>query len=868
VKKQQQGIKMELSQKSLYKSVSFLLLFISTHLYSQEISGTVINERGNALIGANIIIEGTNSGAATDMNGYFTIPFIPTDDITISVSYIGFKTLKVTYSKNDPMTHLNFTLIHGKLFGKEVTVLARKREETIKEVPISMVSIRQETIEGMGATSIEDLTAIVPNVFAYDDQTATKFNIRGINGGARNPGMATAEGVYLDGVIMGRPNFISSDIVDIQSVEFLRGPQGTLFGRNTVSGAINMITVKPSPVNSSAFLIEHGDFGYLKMKGSVNYRITDKIYGRFSGYSFDHDGYLTNTYDNSREKYKNNIGGRFAIRVVPTSKLTLDISYDYLQEDLKDVGGHISDWRISSNSSTYDGKPLDSIMIAMDSIIINDDGIYSFNFDSTGYTKRDLWGLTVNANYLLNENLNFISVFSYRSSNVIWANDEDHTALDILTGKWNNHGEQSTVEFRLVSNSNKQMSWLAGVFYYNLYDRLLAPVYPKPLFFHLVTGYPIIFIETFYGGATLIPEGKGNTVSAGAFVSADYTVSEKLTLTAGSRYSYDSKHFKYRQDGFPEFEYVHVPADSNGELIDGYFDSTKTWSAITPSFNIKYSVNPFINVFGTISKGYKSGGFNTDYVSSYESVATPFKSEYITNYELGIKGGNQSNTLFINGALFRMEYIDMQVSQFQDLFEGYSISNAGKATITGLELDFSVRLFNNSLTLIGGYGMNEAIFKEFHDGYFNGYWDEGESFTDENGNGVWDDGEPLDDMDNDYSGNHISTFPKQSWSLMADFRMPINSKIMFVTQLRSDYIDEKLSQLSTDKDANLLRDDARTLFNGHFGIESESWGVFAWGENLMNTEYIVRQEVNGYLGFIEQLWGQPRLLGIRTTFKF
>jgi hypothetical protein len=103
---------------------------------------------------------------------------------------------------------------------------------------------------------------------------------------------------------------------------------------------------------------------------------------------------------------------------------------------------------------------------------------------------------------------------------------------------------------------------------------------------------------------------------------------------------------------------------------------------------------------------------------------------------------------------------------------------------------------------------------------------------------------------------------------MADFRMPINSKMMFVTQLRSDYIDEKLSQLSTDKDANLLRDDARTLVNGHFGIETESWGVFAWGENLMDTEYIIKQGVNGYLGFIEQLWGQPRLLGIRTTFKF
>lgn len=102
---------------------------------------------------------------------------------------------------------------------------------------------------------------------------------------------------------------------------------------------------------------------------------------------------------------------------------------------------------------------------------------------------------------------------------------------------------------------------------------------------------------------------------------------------------------------------------------------------------------------------------------------------------------------------------------------------------------------------------------------------------------------------------------------MVDFRKPINSKIMFVSQIRSDFIDEKLSQLSTDKDANLLRDDARILVNGHFGIETESWGLFVWGENLLNKKYIVEQGINGYLGFVEQLWGQPRLFGLRFTYK-
>ena len=209
----------------------------------------------------------------------------------------------------------------------------------------------------------------------------------------------------------------------------------------------------------------------------------------------------------------------------------------------------------------------------------------------------------------------------------------------------------------------------------------------------------------------------------------------------------------------------------------------------------------------------------------------------------------------------------MQVSQFQDLFEGYSISNAGSSTITGFEIDFSSRLFKKALTLTGGYGQTEAIFNEFHDGYFNGDWDEGESFTDENGNGEYDSDEAFIDEDTNFSGVHISMYPKRTWSIVADFRVPINANMMFVSQLRSNFLDEKLSQLTTDKDANLLRDDARTLVNGHIGIAGEKWDISFWGENLFNTEYIVEQGINGYMGFIEQLWGQPRLLGIRISHR-
>ena len=845
------------------------LLYIGNLLMAVDVNGIVTDQDGRSLPGANIMVEGTNIGSASDSEGRFTFQYEPVGDFVIVASYIGYSSFRQTYQTGDDLTDLTIMLDQGKLFGQMVVVTARKREETIKEVPVSMVSIREETIRDMGASSLGDLTAVVPNVFVYDGESGTEFNIRGIAGGARNPGMATAEGVYLDGVIMGRPSFIATDVMDMSSVEFLRGPQGTLFGRNTVSGAVNLVTVKPTPINGGSFLAESGELGYLKLNGSVNYRLTDKIYSRLSVYSFDYNGYLTNTFDNSPEKYKNNIGGRLALRALPTEKLTLDLSMDYYTEDQNQMGGHVSDWRISTSSGgLYNNLPLDSIYLVMDSVDIRDGGIYSYNHDTTGYASRDLRGLTLTSNYRLGKKLNLVTILSYRKSISKWFNDEDGMGLHLMTGKWKDYGEQSTFELRLVSSSQSRLSWLSGFFYYNLFNSLPGPIYPTPLFIHFITGLPMFVLEQQFADAMVKPVGKGNTASIGAYTSVDYQVSDKITVTLGARYSLDKIHFKYRQEGLPTFGYVHIPADSNGNLIDGYFDSTKTWAAITPTLNIKYVLSQNINLFGTVSRGYKSGGFNTDYVASFESVATPFRPELITNYEAGFKAGNQANTLFINSALYRMEYDDMQVSQFQDLFEGYTISNAASSTISGFELDFSFRMLNNALTLIGGYGRTKAVFNEFHDGYFNGYWDEGEDYTDENENGQYDAGERFTDEDNDFSGQHISLYPKESWNLMADFRLPFSEGEIFVVQIRGDFLDEKLAQLSTDKDLNLLRDDARTLVDGHFGVESERWGIFAWVENLLNVKYIVNQGANGYLGFIEQLWGQPRLVGLRFTYKF
>ena len=162
-------------------------LCIGNLLIAVDVNGVVTDQDGRSLPGANIMVEGTNIGSASDSEGRFTFQYEPEGDFVIVVSYIGYSSFRQTYQTGAALTDLTIVLEQGNLFGQEVKVMARKKEERIKEVPISMVAMRKETIEDMGATSIEDLTVMVPNVFVRENPSVDNFNIRGIAGGARNP---------------------------------------------------------------------------------------------------------------------------------------------------------------------------------------------------------------------------------------------------------------------------------------------------------------------------------------------------------------------------------------------------------------------------------------------------------------------------------------------------------------------------------------------------------------------------------------------------------------------------------------------------------------------------------------------------------
>ena len=815
-----------------------LLISCGFSIYGQSVTGLVTDEKGIRLIGANVYIEGTEFGGATDSKGRFHIESIPPADFVLVVTYIGYQSQRLSLSLSDDLTALTITLIAGELFGQEVVVTARKREETIKEVPISMVAIQEDMIKDLGATSLHELVALVPNVTIVEGQSSIDdFNIRGIAGGARNPGFGSAEGVYLDGVIMGRPGFINFDIVDMQSVEFLRGPQGTLFGRNAISGAINMVSAKPSPVKRVAASADLAQNNYRKIRAMVNLPLTDWIYAKSTLFYSYWDGYLTNSYNGRQEKYDNTFGGRFALRAVPLRRLTIDFSYDFSRDDIIGAGYHVSDWHLTSDAPTLNGTLIDSLYEARWDSIITDEGRYFYRHDTTTYYKRNLTGATLTLNYTLSNDWTLSSITATRSSGRDYFNDEDGIGLHLITGKWDDTGDQISQELRLTSGSGGNLSWVGGLFYFRLTNDMTGPVYPTTEFIYFITSLPPFLTEDDI--EDVAPEGHGITTSVGVFGSLDYSLFDRLTFTLGARYTKDTKDMKYRQDGLPAFGYIYMPEDEDGDgEPDGFYEDTLDWSAVTPSVSIKYRFTPLINIYSTVSQGFKSGGYNSDYVSNFESVTEPFDPEFITNYELGIKAGNRTNTAFINAAYFYMDYEDMQVSQFVDLFEGYKVSNAASSTIQGIEADFTARLFQNRLTLMGGFGFTQAVFNKFNDG-----------------------------QGNDFSGQNISYYPRTSWSLVADYAQPLKRGLRLNAQLRSDHIGEVAVEFTTDPLLNELIVDSRTLINGHVGIDAGRFGFYLWGNNLLDTEYIRWHGINGYIGIQMQQWGEPRQLGVRVYYR-
>jgi iron complex outermembrane receptor protein len=818
------------------KSIIILLFLIFPLIgFSQEISGIVKDANNSPLIGATVVIENTYIGTTTDANGKFIVNANKIDDGVLLVSFIGYKPQKLKIASLNDVSNVEVTLEED-LFGlSEIVVTSRRREEDIREVPLSVSTLSVKEIERTISTSTGDLLGVVPNVNVTGDQYSQSINIRGIMGGnGGNPGSGTAEGVYLNEVYQGPDEFQNNFVVDLARIEVLRGPQGTQFGKNAIAGAVNMTTIKPTPKNYATLNLDYGDRNFMRIRPVVNAKLTKSINVRASVLHYRYDGYIKNIAD-GKNSDSEVTAGRIDLNFRPNENFVANLGFDFTDENYVEQQPNVVSWA----NAPFTEIPLDVAFNAGYGINLNDDGRGTFNHNVSPFYKKKLWGTSLNMGYYIGKSAVIKSITSYRDATREWKRDLDFSIADAIYEDREDRGKQFSQELKISSSSSNKLNWVGGLFYYNMNSDFSQNI-TLGSFMDVLYGTPAGTLE----GSSIFPRAEITQNNLGIYASADYRFLDFFTINAGIRYTIDKKEISFQQDGVPAVGYQAFPdANLDGVADEGeYLKADHSENIITPTVSLKAKPFEWANAYISYARGYKSGGFNVRFISSAQELETPFDAEIMDNYEVGVKLSNANNTFFANLAAFLMNYDNLQVPVTTEDGTGIAINNAAKAQVKGFEADITY-LITKNIAFSGGFGYNQSEYTDYV-------------------------AELPDGSTIDRAGERLNNIPDMNANAAIDLNFPIG-KVKLVGRIQYKYRGELDQPTYIDAtDANTI--DALGLWSSRIGVEGKKWGAYLWGRNLADKEYIIGKGTTGISPFIrtfEQI-GEPRLIGVNMVYTF
>ena len=578
---------------------------------------------------------------------------------------------------------------------EEIIVTAQKKAETLQEVPISVTAFSERDLDNIVAQDIGDVGAFAPNVEISRGATQPSYSIRGISTSDFGIGVDPAVGVYLDGIYIGRSGASKTAFNDIERVEILNGPQGTLFGRNAAAGAVQYITNKPVDVEDGWVKATLGNENKRKLAGVYNLPLSDNLYWRSSLLWNERDGYVDNVFEGGVDKFnaEDNWSINTALAWYPKDEMEVIFRMEY---DEVDPGARAQS---SATLGPRDGR-----------------GEFGSNFDrvasDTPTTQwRELFGTSLHVDYEL-ENYVLSSITAWREFESQHRQEGDGSAVEEFSFDTQNYEDNQSFsqEFSITSTGDGPISFTAGVNYSNedaqqTTSAILSPVAVDKLIVELMIGYPYEavppgtgFNAVFYtpiqlggfagidriyatGAEALTGEEyrediniDGQFESIAAFGDITYAVTENIDLTVGVRYTKDEKDFS-RYVKFNDYGTAlalisnETRVDENGELarnddgtldyfggtIDWYMQS-KSWEEVTSRAVVGYQFTQDILTYVSYSEGFKAGGFN----SAGEIDSPSFDPENVENWEVGFKTSWLDNTLQVNGAFFMYDYLNLQ----------------------------------------------------------------------------------------------------------------------------------------------------------------------------------------------------------------
>ena len=634
----------------LMKLIILLLILFTLPAYAQHgnIRGIVTTENGLAISKTTIKLLNTNNGALTDNEGHYSIKNLQAGGYTLSVSAIGYAAQIKTITIQKGQTLIgNFKLTESDLQLDEVAVSAEKKQQDVQKVPTAITVLDAKQIREYRLWDITNLTAIVPGLFVVEHGNSASsnfFNIRGVMGFSNEQAVAT----YVDGVYQF--DYFSAPIQfnDIQSIEVLRGPQGTLYGRNAFGGVVNITTKQPGNTPYGYTEVTFGNYGQQRYTASLAGPVVkDKLFASGS-FTYNHRGAIyNNEYTKSGYDRREDYSGNFNLRYLPSANWALGLNIK--TENDNDRGSF--PW-VSSYADVYSNP-------------------YQVNTNNTNVERRKNFNTSLTANYY-GKGFNFTSVSSYINWHAYYEGagvDYDFSPLNALSTAPNNHQHVLTQELRFSSPSadESRFKWVAGAYGFtqNLYT--YSPVFFGPDYLQLDPNSGAPFTTTSIS--------HGNNKGYAFFGQATYSLTPKLDLTAGIRY--DNEHRQLGQ--YSEYQKDPEPASQ----LTPDQDYRANFHAVTPKLVLSFKAKNNMLLYGSYARGFRAGGLNTNAVNPAQ---VPYQPEHSDNYEIGWKNTLLNNKLKLNLTAFYLEQHNQQISTAMDGVNAL-ILNVGEMHNKGAELE-------------------------------------------------------------------------------------------------------------------------------------------------------------------------------------
>ncbi|GMU44044.1 MAG: TonB-dependent receptor [Lysobacterales bacterium] len=685
-----------------------------------------------------------------------------------------------------------------------ITVTARKREETLQEVPVAVTAFSEQKLEDFNVEDLSDLDAQVPNLTVYaargSSSTITAY-IRGV--GQSDPlwGVDPGVGIYLDDVYIARPQGALLDVFDVERVEVLRGPQGTLYGKNTIGGAIKYVSRALDADFGGRVSVTAGEHNQQDVKVGLNVPLGDSGWAmRFAGANLTRDGYGENLRTGQDVSDKEIVAGRFTLGYTGSDRWSAKFTADHIDDASAVRGARM----LAANRFAPTALPLDDRYDVRNGMPnVND-------------TVMDGYSLTLD--FTLNDNWSLKSVTAQRESDTETNIDFDTLPNIIADVKAFYSDEQTSQEFQLNYDAGGNFTGVFGLYWFD--GEAGGTVLNN--FFNLAFGNT---------------NGRVDTDAIALYGEGTYRFNDQWALTVGGRWTDEEKTVDIFNQSFRDATFS-TPLATLSDL-----DDSVGFTNFSPKVSLDYQATDDILLYGLASRGFKSGGFNIRAnISAVPASGRPFDDEVVTTYEFGAKMAFADQSWFVNAAYFWSDYKDIQLSIFTTIpnsnppaFFG-DFTNAGAATVQGVELELFGQL-SDHWVLQGNVAWLDAEYDEFISG------------------GV------------DVSGaQKFTNAPEFSGALSLQYIHPLANGGEIRSRVGYSYQDKVYP--TTDLSEAIAQDGYGLWNASVIWQVNDAWKVALEGNNLADEEYRTTGYNIGALGILTGFYGPPRQISLTASYEF